>query len=692
MAEKSVLPNNRAKVEKLLSDEYNAKFILERYAKAVSAIRNHINDFWLNHAFIIGHQWIYANRRTGQLHDLPEDPDRVQTTINRMWSNSRVIIAKLTQRSLIDAFEVRPDAADDASIKGARLAEVVLQQTARDHKWGTLREKGGWSVWKGGTAAYSTSWDPAAGHTSAYAARDGQGLTGGDTVEKVHNIAQFVVEPGALDGETARWWIDVQALPSEVVQAQYGLAEKPPADITAGSSPLMQQLVSHSSINSKTGSGVQPDLTLVLTYWERPNSLAPKGRWSVVVNNEIVEGHDPENGTEKTWPFPFKDRLNLVIMRETLMDDEWVGRTILTMARPIQATLNAAWSSLVEHMKLAGNARLAVPQSAIDMIEEFTDLPGDIIAFPDGTQLPQYIQPTSLPGWIIDLPVNLAIQLDDEMGVHDISRGQAPANIESGFGISILAEQDSTPVGRLSKEQAEAFSKLATMVLMIFEDNVKGTRTAGVSEPGQPPMRTPWTGADLNGQVFAVVPLDSVIPKSRVEARQLAQELLQSGMITSLNEFLAVAEITNSTDILEQVDPDLAKATQENSDFAAGRIVVSANFDDHAIHITSHNAFRKSRRYQMMTEEEREIVDLHIQGHEVRAAEDIGERRSLQAVDPALALSPRASDAQLLPEDLLLEEPIPPQDIAQGELTSAISEGLEPDGTLPPVDIGSLIP
>lgn len=698
---KSVLPNTRAKVDKLVSEMYGASFITDRYTEALSTIRGHVNEFWLNHSFIINRQWLFISRINGQLSDFPEEPDRVQATINRMWPNCRVIIAKLTQREM--PFEVNPDAADDATVKGARLAETVLAQTSRDHNWETMRELFSWSVLKGGTAAVSISWDSDAGHPSAYAAKDGKEIKGGDTVEKVHNISQFVVEPGVRDGETARWWIDVDALPPETVQAMYGLEETPAADITAGASPLMRELIVTSTIASRSGGGRSPDLTLVLTYWERPNSLAPKGRWSVVVGEKIVEGHDPENGKEAKWPFPWTDRLNLAIGRETMMENEWAGRTILTATRPIQVMLNAAWSSIIEHMKLAGNARLVVPQSSVDILEDLTDLPGDVIVIPDGAEQPNFVQPAQLPGWIIDLPLNLAVQLDDEMGVHDISRGSAPANIESGFGLSILAEQDSTPVGRLSKEQARVFSSVGTMALMLFEKNVLETREASVSEVGQVPMRTKWHGKDLHGQVHAVVPLESIIPKSRVEARQLAQEMVQMGMITTINEFLAVAEITNAGDILEKMDPSLYKAELENSDMAAGRIVVSASFDDHPVHITSHNNFRMTRRYSMMTEEERKVVDLHIQGHEVRAAEDFGERRSLQNVDPGMAALPRASNAPLLPEDQLAldatqgipigpEEATPPQDIAAGELTGAIAQGLEPDGTLPPVDIGSLIP
>jgi hypothetical protein len=43
----------------------------------------------------------------------------------------------------------------------------------------------------------------------------------------------------------------------------------------------------------------------VLTYYERPCKARPDGAIVTVVNDKIVDGPHP-------WPFPFKDRLNMV--------------------------------------------------------------------------------------------------------------------------------------------------------------------------------------------------------------------------------------------------------------------------------------------------------------------------------------------------------------------------------------------
>ena len=49
-----------------------------------------------------------------------------------------------------------------------------------------------------------------------------------------------------------------------------------------------------------------------------------------------------------------------------------------------------------------------------------------------------------MPAWWQERPVDLREAIDDIMGVHDVSRGEAPSNIESGYGLSILVEQDTS--------------------------------------------------------------------------------------------------------------------------------------------------------------------------------------------------------------------------------------------------------
>lgn len=617
----------------------SASLIRDRYWNGFRALRPETYDYWLNHSYLLGQQWLWFNPETHRLDQLPRDPDRVQATVNRMWPASRTIISKLVSRELV--FEVHPTQADDATVRAAKLGEAILSQVHELHSWEALREDACWATWKGGSCAIAVEWDPGAGEELGYDPETGRTIAIGDTVESVHTIAEFVVEPGSRIAETARWWIRANAFPPEQVQAKYHLSKKPAADASAGLTPLQNKLLS----DARRGGFEHTPLTLVLTYFERPNFLRPEGAVATVVGDEIVDG-------PYKWYFPWTDHLNFALMRETPINGRWSGETVLTMARPIQTALNASWSSLIEHMKLAGNARLAMPQSAADLIDTMTDLPGEVFLYPDGTERPGYITPPQMPAWWVEQPKLLADEMDDIMGVHEVSRGDAPSNIESGYGLTILAEQDATPLGRLTKEQALAWSKVGTMILKLYEKFSKEPREAKIVVPGMPTESVQWTKKELMGQTHASVPLDAVIPRSRAAVEQFAEKAMQMGLIKSVEQFAQVAELGNQRQLLEVASPDVARARRENFQMAAGEIALPEPWDDHQAHVTEHNNFRKSVRFEMLSQKQKDVFEKHIQGHATMSAEELGEQFNKGQHNPLLAAAVSAKGApSIMPQE-----------------------------------------
>ena len=614
-----------------------ARFVRERWHVGAKALRAEHTDYWLNWSFLQGHQWIFFMPHTQVLEEFPRDPDRVQATMNVMWPNSRTIISQLMQREL--TFEATPKGADDAHIRGSHLAEAIVASIHDNHDWEIDREKLLYAIWKGGTAALSIDWDPEVGNVIAEDVEGRGTIRQGDVTTDILNITEFLVEPGARNAEKARWWIKAVAYPPEDVKSRFNLDKIPPADATAGLTPFQHKLLAVDRRDSEE----LIDLTLVFTYYERPNTECPEGKVLTIVDHTVV--HDD------TWPFPWKDRLNLVVGTETPKENRWTGETVLSAARPVQTAYNVSWSSIIEHMKLAGNARLSVPQSAVDLIDEFTDLPGEIIAYPDGTEQPRWLSPPQMPGWWIQQPEKLREVMDDIMGVHDISRGSAPANIESGLGLSILAEKDSTPIGRLTKETARMWGRLGSLALKLYEKHTPArTKRKSSIKNEDYVINVEWTGKDLHGQTDVHVPLDAVMPRSRAAQMEFAKNALQMGLIPEgdVVAFATLAEMPGRSDILSALSPDTQRARRENAGFAASAQQIPVPWDDHQLHINEHNKFRKTVQYEMLSAKDREAIEDHIQAHVTLAAEEAGRGRAAGAIDPALAEVANATGAPMV--------------------------------------------
>ena len=144
---------------------------------------------------------------------------------------------------------------------------------------------------------------------------------------------------------------------------------------------------------------------------------------------------------------------------------------------------------------------------------------------------------------------------------------------------------------------------------------------------------------------------------------------MEMGLISNVAQYAKVADLPGSEDIIAAAAPDMAKARRENAAFVLGEVMVPAVFDDDDTHIEIHNEFRKTARYEQLSEENREDVDLHVQAHEMNAAEKAGRAQLQAGASPALAAAPNADGSEI------------PMELLQQAGTQEAAAG---DGMLPP--------
>ena len=602
--------------------------IRDLYDKGTRAIRHHQLQYRLNDSYVQSEQWVYKHSTRQEILRLPQDPRRIRATINRMGPESRRLASKVLKRPL--QWQVTPTAPDEATIRAAKTAEGIAMSTATSKNFEQLRAELFWSAWKGGTAALCLDWDTSAGTQLSFDPITMKQVGTGDINATCLTIAEMCTEPGTRDIERAAWWIKAQALPSQEVRAKYKMGSAPSPDANPATTPMEQRLAG-------TSSG-QQTLTLVLTYYERPSPQNKQGTVLTVVNDKIVDGPHP-------WPFPFTDRLNLAVCRETLQEGQWCGTTVLSDAVPIQTALNASWSNILEHMKSAGNARLWADEGSRDLVENLTDEAAEIGFYRDQKR-PDWAAPPQMPAWWIEMPDRLNGAMDDALGSHDISRGANVANIQSGAGLAILAEQDDTPIGQFAYVIGDTFGRFMTMILQTFEAKVQEPeyRTSQIANPGQVAEQVKWTGTDLMGQTTCEVPRDAIAPINQEARFQKLQFLVQAGMITSAamaSKFLDIPGYGGA--FIEGIDPQIAKARRENYELMSGEVCIPKPFDDHAVHIAEHNNERLSARYDRATPEIQRIIDQHVQAHSTMAAEEAAAQAMKQQFAPPLAGAAQAN-------------------------------------------------
>jgi hypothetical protein len=619
-----------------MMDEQNGQVtvadVRERWSTASRALSTERQQAALNRSFIRNKQWVFYNKETTRLEEAPRVPSRVRATVNRIGPDSRRIIAKLMRRSIV--FDVPPTTADDVAGRASRVAEAAIADLQNRQNWERMRLDHAWTTWEGGVGAICVEWDPTQGQIIGQD-QMGRPVGTGDVKLTVLSLHEIACEPGTHDIEHASWWMRGQAFPPKEVQKRYRMEKPPQADAMA--------LDGVYRLGDAGRDAREVPMTMVLTLYQRPFGDDP-GCVCTVVNDTMVS-HEP-------WPFPFTDRLNIATACVQVLHATWLGHTPISDAVPIQALYNASWSSIIEHLRQAGNARLWVPMGSVDDIEDLTDTPGEAVEYnPIGNLRPVYEAPPSMPDWWIRQPGMLEQALDDVLNVHEVSRGGAPSGVESGVALSILAENDDTPVGAFAKELGECWGRVASMVLQVLAARVIETRKAMIKLPSGVPEVVEWTGGDLAGQTTAIVPTDSVIPRSRAAQAAYAMQLYDRKIITNPQELAKIADLPDQDDLIEGIDPDTARARRENYQMAVGQVRTVDQIDEHANHLNVHRGFMKSERYEHLSPEAQQMFVAHLAAHEMYAAQQAAQQSiAMQMGGPAAAMIPTAASSVLPPE------------------------------------------
>lgn len=648
-----------------------AEKIVERWRKGQSDISDVCNKTWLTRAYLAGQQWVQRDTFTDHLREMPRNPDRVRATINRMGPDSRRVIAKLTASPL--RFEVTPETPDDAARRGAALGTAILADTVREHDWQGHYVDHAWTTWEGGVGLVWVEWDGKAGKEAGRDER-GRKIGTGEVCITIGSPTETATVPGTRDIRFAPWAIRAIATPPEEAMENYGLKTLPKADSIASTTYLTRAM--------RAGrQSVAPETTTVLVEYRRPFHDR-EGKIIHVIGGEVVR--------EEEWYYPFDDRLPIGVARVVQVPGRWVGQAVVWDAIEVQTLYNAAWSAIIEHAKLAGNARLMYPMGSIDDPRDLTDTAGEHLQYNAiASSKPEWLSPPQLANWLVESPAKLEMAMNTILGVEDVFRGKAPANIESGAGLAILEENNVTPIGAFADQMARCWGDVGRMTLRLYEKFVTETRTARVEVPGRPPVVMKWKGKSLVGQTQAVVPQDAGTATSKAARMTMALQLLQNFPDdVTFEQFSQIADLPII--VHDTVDPQIAKAERENYLMEQNIAAVVDEIDDHTKHIAVLERFMLTERFEQLDDEAQNLVREHRKAHINYMASAAGQEaiRS-EATGGALAgLPPDLSAPPEMPEGMG-EPPLLPPDAGMGTDPMAMAGA---EAMMPPADAGMMMP
>jgi hypothetical protein len=159
----------------------------------------------------------------------------------------------------------------------------------------------------------------------------------------------------------------------------------------------------------------------------------------------------------------------------------------------------------------------------------------------------------------------------------------------------------------------------------------------------------------LSSEFEVRVPEEEIQSRSRTAMIQQADKMLQMGLIQSPAQYVRIADLPGSDDIIAGISPQIAKAKRQNSQMARGEIGNPEwdKDDDHDVHIEEHRAFMSTKRWEMLPEKIQKLFSDHVQIHKNFKAEnqakDIQMAGAQAMAEQAMAPVPEVGQEGMIP-------------------------------------------
>jgi hypothetical protein len=392
------------------------------------------------------------------------------------------------------------------------------------------------------------------------------------------------------------------------------------------------------------GGNVAPDSVLIIEAWIKPGctKLLKEGGLVTICSDKLV------GLTEGTWysheEYPYAHTKHV-------MTGKFYGSSVLDDINSLQREYNRTRSQIIESKNRMARPQLLAPMGSFD-VKKYTSEPGLVIPYKPALGKPEPLQIQPIPNYVLQEVERIISDMEDLSGQHQVSRGMAPGQgVVAATAIAYLQEKDDAIISTTISSIEQTIAKMARQSLTLavdYWDIPRIIRVAGTDRSFDSFM--------LKGSDIRVEP-GSALPQSKAARQAFLMDLFQSQAISS-EQMLDMMEIGGVQTLVDRMRIDMRVAQREN--LRMKRITVQQvaqyveqtmqqamsgapgtfdpqrgiptvdpgnlttyppmvpvnKWDNHEVHITTHNNYRKGQEFENLPPEVKDQFDRHITIHE----------------------------------------------------------------------------
>lgn len=315
----------------------------------------------------------------------------------------------------------------------------------------------------------------------------------------------------------------------------------------------------------------------VYEFYHKRTAAMPDGRYILFLEKDIVlyDG-----------PMPYRD---LPIFRVTCADilgTPW-GYTPMYDVLPIQDAINAMYSAV-----LSNNNAHAVQNILMPLGSQINprSLSGglNIIEYNPAAGKPEPMQFTASSPETYKLIELLERAAETISGVNSVARGNPEASLKSGAALALVQSMSLQFISGLQQSYVQLIEDVGTGLVNMLKDFASVPRVASIVGKSNKAFMKEFSGEDLSGINRVVVDVGNPLARSTAGRVQMAEQMLQMGLIKTPEQYMTVINTGNLHVMTENSERELNLVRDENERLVTGETVIALSIDEHKKHITEH--------------------------------------------------------------------------------------------------------
>lgn len=402
---------------------------------------------------------------------------------------------------------------------------------------------------------------------------------------------------------------------------------------------------------STSAGSSEPDSVLIIEAYVKPGAtrLLKEGGLVTICSDKIVTMQEGMPYSHDEYPYSHT---------KGIMTGKFYGDSVLIDVNPLQKEYNKTRSQIIESKNRTSRPQYLVPVGCLDP-SKWTSEPGKLHMYKSALGKPEPLEIQPLPNYVLDELSRIISDIEDVSGQHQVSRGMAPGQgVVAATAIAYLQEKDESMLYTTMSSFEQKVTKIARQALSLVVDYWDLPRIVRVTGSDRTFDSYELKGSDIANGLDVRVEPGSSLPMSKSARQAFLMDLFTSGAITA-QQMLDMMEMGSVNTLVDRMRVDMRAAQRENlrmkkimtqqidsfnqemylkgimgddgtTDPNTGIPVIDpANlstyppmvkvneWDNHAVHITTHNNYRKTQEFEMLDPLVQDQFAKHIKIHQM---------------------------------------------------------------------------